>query len=64
MFMLLAEVTEETIVVSHGIGIGAAIAVVASWQRNRSIIWAAIAGFFGWFYVFYFALTRRADEKK
>ncbi len=64
--MLLAQVTHFT---SHpaaqsGIGLGAAIAVVCSWQRNRSILWAILAGVFSWFYVFYFALTRTADEIK
>jgi hypothetical protein len=48
----------------NGIGLGAAIAVVCSWQRNRSIVPAILAGIFSWFYVLYFALTRRADERK
>ena len=47
-----------------GIGLGAAIAVVCSWQRNRSILWAIVAGVLSWFYVVYFALTRRADERR
>jgi hypothetical protein len=41
-----------------GIGLGSAIAVAISWSLNKSIIWAAIHGFFGWFYVIYHALTR------
>ncbi|MCI0921946.1 hypothetical protein IP023_11330 [Sphingobacterium rhinopitheci] len=41
-----------------GIGIGSAIAIVASWDRNKSILWAILHGIFGWFYVIYFALTR------
>jgi hypothetical protein len=41
-----------------GIGLGSAIAVSISWSLNKSIIWAAIHGFFGWFYVIYHALTR------
>ena len=61
MFIMLAEV-ERTVYVSNGIGIGSALAVVCSWQRNRSILWAILAGIFGWFYVIYFAITRRADE--
>jgi hypothetical protein len=63
MAILLAEV-EKTIYVSNGIGIGAALAIVSSWQRNRSLLWAILAGIFGWFYVIYFALTRRPDEVK
>ncbi len=41
-----------------GIGLGSAIAVTISWSLNKSIIWAIIHGFFGWFYVIYHALTR------
>ncbi len=41
-----------------GIGLGSAIAVAISWSLNQSIIWAAIHGFFGWFYVIFYALTR------
>jgi ABC-type Fe3+-siderophore transport system permease subunit len=63
MPILLAEAT-RTVYVSNGIGLGAAIAVVCSWQRNRSILWAILAGIFTWFYVIYFAVTRRPDEIK
>ena len=63
MPIILAEVT-KTVYVSNGIGIGSALAIVCSWQRNRSILWAILAGIFGWFYVIYFAVTRRADEVK
>ena len=45
-------------ITSSGISLGSAIAVVASWDRNRSILWAILHGIFGWFYVIYFALTR------
>jgi len=41
-----------------GIGLGSAIAVAISWSLHKSIIWAAIHGFFGWFYVAYYAFTR------
>jgi hypothetical protein len=41
-----------------GIGLGSAIAVAISWSLHKSILWAAIQGFFGWFYVLYYALTR------
>jgi hypothetical protein len=63
MPIILAEVT-RTVYVSNGIGLGAAIAVVCSWQRNRSILWAILAGIISWFYVIYFALTRQPDEVK
>ena len=41
-----------------GIGLGSAIAVAISWSLHQSIVWAVIQGFFGWFYVLYYALTR------
>jgi hypothetical protein len=63
MLTLLAEGT-QTVYVSNGIGIGSALAIVCSWQRNRSILWGILAGIFGWFYVVYYALTRGADELK
>jgi hypothetical protein len=65
--MLLAEITQVTqvqTVAQNGIGIGSAIAVVCSWHRNRSILFAALAGLFSWLYVLYFALTRRPDERR
>ncbi len=41
-----------------GIGLGSAIAVAISWGLHQSILWAIIHGFFGWFYVIYYAFTR------
>jgi hypothetical protein len=48
-----------TTVVSNGVGLGSVIAVVLSWDRNRSILWAILHGIFSWLYVIYFALTRK-----
>lgn len=56
--IIFAEVSPET----TGIGIGAALAVVCSWERNRSLLWAILAGVLGWFYVIYFAITRQTSE--
>jgi hypothetical protein len=66
MPIVIAEIAEttHTVYVSNGIGIGSALAIVCSWQRNRSILWGILAGIFGWFYVVYFALTRHPDEVK
>lgn len=50
---------KDNSVVSHGIGLGQAIAVVISWGLNHSIWWAFWHGVFGWFYVIYFALYLR-----
>jgi hypothetical protein len=63
MELLIADAGTTTIV-NNGIGLGSVIAVVCSWQRNRSILWAILAGIFSWFYVIYFALTRGPDEVK
>jgi hypothetical protein len=64
--MILAQIANQTTqtVTQTGIGLGTAIAVVCSWQRNRSILWAILAGILSWLYVIYFALTRRGDESK
>ena len=59
----LAELEVITDGARSGISLGAAIAVVCSWQRNRSILWAILAGIFSWLYVIYFALTRTTAEQ-
>jgi hypothetical protein len=60
-FPLLAESNNDaqTVVTSQGISLGTAIAVVASWSKNKSIFWAIIHGFFSWLYVIYFAINRK-----
>jgi hypothetical protein len=64
--VIIAQIVNQTMqtVTQTGIGLGSAIAVVCSWQRNRSILWAILAGIFSWFYIIYLALTRQADETK
>jgi hypothetical protein len=68
---LIADFVLETLpgtgvvsVVRDGVGLGSVIAVVCSWQRNRSILWAILAGLLSWVYVVYFALTRRPEETR
>jgi hypothetical protein len=61
--MLLAEVQTTQFVTQSGFGLGSIIAVVCSWQRNRSIIFAIFAGLLTWIYVLYFAMTRNPDEE-
>lgn len=41
-----------------GIGLGTIIAVVISWSRNKSILWAIIHGLLGWLYVIYALLVK------
>lgn len=52
------------IVARSGIGLGSALAIVCSWERNKSILWGILAGLLGWLYVIYFGLTREEDEVK
>jgi hypothetical protein len=64
--MIIAQLTNNTAntVTQTGIGLGSAIAIVCSWQRNRSILWAILAGILSWLYVIYFAVSRKPDETK
>jgi hypothetical protein len=39
---------------------GHVLATVISWDVNHSILWAMLQGFFSWFYVIYYAITRLA----
>jgi hypothetical protein len=55
--------TTTQVVAQTGVGLGTVLAVVCSWERNRSILWAFVAGILSWLYVLYFAVTRRADER-
>lgn len=44
--------------IDGGIGLGSVLAVVASWSRNKSILFGIIHGLLGWIYVIYFVFTR------
>lgn len=66
-FPLLAQIGDatqvtQTTVIEKGVGLGAVIAVVASWSRNQSILWAILHGILSWFYVIYFAITRSSND--
>jgi len=43
--------------------IGSMLAIVICWNRTNSILVAALAGIFGWFYVFYYAIFIRPNEE-
>jgi len=63
--MVLAQIANQSQTVAYsGVGLGSIVAAVCSWHRNRSILWAILAGILSWFYVVYFAATRRPDERK
>ncbi|WP_312789065.1 hypothetical protein [Sphingobacterium sp.] len=53
----ISKSTTQTITQS-GVGLGSVIAIVTSWDRNKSILWALLHGILGWLYVIYFAFTR------
>jgi hypothetical protein len=62
--MMLAEVAQiHRTVTQSGIGIGSAVAIVLSWHRNKSIVFAILHGILSWFYIIYFALTRKENER-
>ena len=64
--MILSLITTQNnhVVVQSGIELGSVLAMLCSWQRNRSILWAILAAVFSWIYVIYFAMTRSQDETK
>ena len=43
----------QPVYIFPGVGLGTVIAVVISWSRNKSILWAIIHGILGWLYVIY-----------
>jgi hypothetical protein len=47
-------------VAAQGISMGVAIAIVISWERSHSILWAIAHGTLSWFYVVWFAIWGRA----
>lgn len=57
------DVINNNTIIKEGVGLGTVIAVVASWSRNQSILWAILHGIFSWLYVIFFALTRDNAQK-
>ena len=43
---------------TSAVSMGNALAIAISWSRHQSILWAIVHGFFGWFYVIWYAITR------
>ncbi len=43
----------QPVYIAPGVGLGTIIAVVISWSRNKSILWAIVHGILGWLYVIY-----------
>jgi len=57
----IGENSASNIAVQGSIGLGTIIAVVISWSRNESVLWAILHGLFGWFYVIYFVIVREQE---
>lgn len=47
----------QPVYIAPGVGLGTIIAVVLSWNRNKSILWAIIHGILGWLYVLYVVIA-------
>jgi hypothetical protein len=45
-------------IATYGITFGTALAITISFNKNRSVLWAIIHGFFSWFYVIYYLLFK------
>ncbi len=60
--MLFAEFAVQT-ATTYSIGLGAVLAMICCWERERSLLSTIIAGCLSWFYVLYFALTRKPEEQ-
>ena len=56
--LFAASITIQDSMYKGGIGIGSIIAIVASWSRNKSVLWAIFHAILGWFYVIYYVITR------
>ena len=55
------EETVQNTIIRNGIGFGNALAIVISYTKNKSILWAIIQGIFSWLYVIYFFFTREKE---
>ncbi len=51
--------TFQRTIVEKGIGLGNALAIVVSWHKNKSLLWAIFHGICGWLYVGYYAINRK-----
>lgn len=47
---------------NNGIRIGSVIAMLVSWEKNKSIRWVILHAVLGWLYVFYFIGTRNGQN--
>jgi len=62
ILMILTALIFAHSAIHAGVGLGSVIAVVCSWHRNQSILWAIVAGVLSWIYVVYYALTEKPGK--
>ncbi len=51
------------LIYKEAISVGAILAMIISWSRNKSILMALIHGFFGWLYVIYYYVGKDEDKE-
>jgi len=51
-------------IVKNGLGMGSVIAIVISWDRNKSILFGILHGLLSWLYVIYFVIIRESEKKR
>lgn len=56
-----SDTSVKSTVVRNGIGLGSVIAVVISWEENKSILLAILHGILGWFYVIFYAFNKNSN---
>ena len=44
--------------INLGVGLGNVVAAILSWSANHSVLWCILHGFYAWFYVVYYLVTR------
>lgn len=44
--------------VRTGISMGSALAMIISWSKSASVLWAIFHGILSWLYVIYYVITR------
>ena len=57
-FAASAQEISNTTYIRDGVTFGTVLAIVTSWSRNKSVLWAILHGIFSWLYVIYFVITR------
>ena len=53
---------EDLDFLKNPIKVGAILAMIISWSRNKSILMALVHGFLGWIYVIYYYIGKENDS--